>query len=122
MIYNPTAPIYLQIIEFLKKDIITGVLAPGGRLDSVRALSDRFEVNLNTMQRACAELEKQGVIVTQRGIGSFVTEDRTVISALKDEMSDIMAVTFIKGMISLDFTEDEILEIIKKTLKKNKFN
>ena len=118
MIYNPTAPIYLQIIEYLKKDIITGVLAPGGRLDSVRALSDRFEVNLNTMQRACAELEKQGAIVTQRGIGSFVTEDRTVISALKEEMSDKMAVTFISGMLSLDFTENEILEIIKKTLKK----
>jgi len=117
MKYNPTAPIYLQIIECLKMDIVTGTMAPGARLDSVRALSDRFEVNLNTMQRACAELEKQGAIMTLRGIGSFVTEDKAIITALQAEMSDGLAAVFLSGMLGLGFTENMIFEIIRKALK-----
>jgi len=118
MKYNPTAPIYLQIIECLKMDIITGALAPGARLDSVRALSDRFEVNLNTMQRACAELEKQGAIMTLRGIGSFITDDKAIITALQAEMSDGLAAVFVSGMQGLGYTEDMIFEVIRKALKK----
>lgn len=118
MKYNPTAPIYLQIIECLKKDIVIGVLAPGARLDSVRSLSDRFEVNLNTMQRACAELEKQGAIVTHRGIGSFVTEDKVIISALQEEMSGELMHSFLNGMQSLGYTEDAIFELIRKAVRK----
>lgn len=118
MKYNPTAPIYLQIIEYLKKDIVTGKLAAGSRLDSVRTLSDRFEVNLNTMQRACAELEKQSAIITQRGIGSFVTEDKKIIAALQDEMSGGLVDSFISGMQDLGFPEDIIFDLIRKALKR----
>ena len=118
MKYNPTAPIYLQIIECLKKDIVTGLLAPGARLDSVRALSDRFEVNLNTMQRACSELEKLGAISTQRGIGSFVTQDTAVIDSLQNEMSEDLLDSFIRGMQDLGYPEDKICELIRKKLNR----
>jgi len=118
MKYNPTAPIYLQIIEYLKKDIVTGKLAAGERLDSVRTLSDRFEVNLNTMQRACSELEKQGAIITQRGIGSFVTDDHEVISALQNEMSGGLIDLFISGMQDMGFPEETIVDLIRKALKR----
>ena len=118
MKYNPTAPIYLQIIECLKKDIVTGLLAPGARLDSVRALSDRFEVNLNTMQRACSELEKLGAINTQRGIGSFVTNDKTIITSLQNEMSGDLVDSFISGMQDLHYPEDKIIELIRKKLNR----
>jgi len=118
MKYNPTAPIYLQIIECLKKDIVTGSLAPGARLDSVRALSDRFEVNLNTMQRACSELEKLGAINTQRGIGSFVTEDKKIITSLQNEMSDDLVSSFISGMQDLGYSDKSVVELINKALKR----
>lgn len=118
MKFNTTAPIYLQIMNNIKKDIVTGMLIRGGRLDSVRALSEKFEVNLNTMQRACAELERQGVIYTRRGIGSFVTEDETVISALKEEMSAELVENFISGMEGIGYNNDEIFEIIRKVLEK----
>jgi DNA-binding transcriptional regulator YhcF (GntR family) len=118
MKYNPTSPIYLQIIDCLKKDIVTGVLAPGVRLDSVRALSDRFEVNLNTMQRACSELEKLGAISTQRGIGSFVTNDKTIITSLQNEMSGDLVDSFISGMQDLHYPEDKIIELIRKKLNR----
>lgn len=118
MKFNTTVPIYLQIMDTIKKEIVTGVLPKGGRIDSVRALSEKFEVNLNTMQRACSELERQGVIYTQRGIGSFVTENETVIDSLKAKMSAILVECFVSGMDDLGYSEDEIFEIIKKELKK----
>jgi GntR family transcriptional regulator len=118
MKFTTTEPIYMQIMNSIKKDIVTGVLVRGGRLDSVRALSEKFEVNLNTMQRACSELERQGVIYTQRGIGSFVTEDENVIAALKKEMSAELIQSFIGGMEGIGYNNDEIFEIIRKVLEK----
>lgn len=117
MKYNTTAPIYWQIMESIKKDIVTGVLARGGRLDSVRSLAERYQVNLNTMQRACSELERQGVIHTQRGIGSFVTEDDEVIRALKDEMSRGLIEDFVQGMSGLGYSAHDMLEIIREELE-----
>ena len=117
MKYNAKVPIYLQIMDSIKKDIVTGVLARGGRLDSVRSLAEKYEVNLNTMQRACSELERQGVIYTQRGIGSFITEDEKVIRTLKKEMSSGLIESFIQGMKDLGYSRMEILDIIRKELE-----
>lgn len=116
--FNPAVPIYLQIMDCLKKDIVTGVLTRGGRIDSVRVLAEKFKVNLNTMQRACSELERQGVIYTQRGVGSFVTEDESIISALKEEMSENLIDSFVCGMQSIGYPKSEILKIIRKVLEK----
>jgi GntR family transcriptional regulator len=116
--FNTTSPIYLQIMDEIKKDIVTGVLIRGGRLDSVRALSEKFEVNLNTMQRACSELERQGIIVTQRGIGSFVTEDDKIIAKLNESMSAKLIESFANGMENLGYQKSEILEILRKALEK----
>lgn len=118
MKFNTTAPIYLQIINSIKKDIVTGTLARGSRIDSVRALSEKFEVNLNTMQRACSELERQGILYTQRGIGSFVTEEQEVISGLKKEMSIELVENFIGGMTGIGYNKDEILNILREVLNK----
>ncbi|HWP98789.1 MAG TPA: GntR family transcriptional regulator [Syntrophomonadaceae bacterium] len=117
MQFNTTAPIYLQIMDKIKNDIVTGVLARGDRIDSVRALSAKFEVNMNTMQRAFSELERQGVIFTQRGIGSFVTEDESVISALKEEMSTKLIESFVCGMEGLGYNKNETFQIIRKALE-----
>jgi GntR family transcriptional regulator len=116
--FNTTAPIYIQIMDLIKRDIVTGVLVPGGRVDSVRALSEKFGVNLNTMQRACSALERQGIIYTQRGVGSFVTEDEKVIQALKQGMSEDLIRIFITGMESIGYQKTDILEIVRKELMK----
>ncbi len=117
MNFNTTAPIYLQIMDLIKRDIVTGILAPGERVDSVRTLSEKFGVNLNTMQRACSELERVGIIDTQRGVGSFVTQDEKVIHALKQEMSDELIHRFISGMESIGYQKSEILESVRKVLE-----
>jgi len=114
MKFNPTIPIYLQIMDNIKSDIVTGVLARGERIESVRTLSEKFGVNLNTMQRACSELEREQVITTQRGVGSFVTENEEIISKLKLEMSSEMVTDFLQGMNRLGFNKNDIFEIIRK--------
>ena len=116
MKYNTTTPIYLQIMNSIKKDIVTGVISRGERIDSVRTLSDKYEVNLNTMHRACMELERQGVIFTQRGIGSFATQDEEVINSLKEEMSSEIIEKFIHGMEGLGYSQSQIYHIIGKAL------
>ena len=114
MDFNPAIPIYLQIMERIKKDIVTGVLPGGERIESVRSLAEKFGVNLNTIQRACAELEREQIITTQRGIGSFVTEDEEVIRTLKESMSDTLVKEFLAGMYGLGYAKSEIIILIKK--------
>jgi GntR family transcriptional regulator len=116
--FNTTSPIYLQIIDEIKKDIVTGALIRGGRLDSVRSLAEKFGVNLNTMQRACSELERQGIIFTQRGIGSFITEDDKMIVQLKEAMSAKLIESFVSGLANLGYQKNEIIEILRKALEK----
>jgi GntR family transcriptional regulator len=116
--FDTTAPIYLQIVAEIKKDIVTGRLNRGGRLDSVRALAEKFGVNLNTMQRACSELEREGIIFTQRGIGSFITEDEKMIVQLKEAMSAKLIASFVNGLTDLGCQKGEILEILRKALEK----
>ncbi|HEX7556821.1 MAG TPA: GntR family transcriptional regulator [Leptolinea sp.] len=118
MKFNPTIPIYLQIMDSIKKDVVTGVLALGERVDSVRTLSEKFGVNLNTMQRACSELEREQVVTTQRGVGSFVTEDEEIIRSLKQEMCRGMVNEFVQGMQGIGFANNEILDMVGKALKK----
>ncbi len=118
MKFNPTVPIYLQIMDSIKKDVVTGELARGERIDSVRALSEKFGVNLNTMQRACSELERDGVLFTQRGVGSFVTEDDAVIQTLKQEMCGGLVGEFVQGMRGIGLSNKEILDTVGKALQK----
>lgn len=74
--FQTDTPIYLQVVEEVKSKILGGQLQPGDKLESVREMASRLEVNPNTIQRAFLELEHQGFIVTQRAVGRFVSEDR----------------------------------------------
>ena len=75
-------PVFIQIMEKLKLDIVTGIYAPGDKLPSVRDLAREAAVNPNTMQRAFSELEREGLVYTQRTNGRFITEDITMINQL----------------------------------------
>ena len=73
---DSSRPIYLQIIERVQMDIITGRYQPGDKLPSVRNLAQEAAVNPNTMQKALSELERSGLIYSQRTSGRFITEDK----------------------------------------------
>ena len=77
--FSNDAPIYTQLIQQIKVGIVAGVFPPGERLPSVRELATEAGVNPNTMQRALAELERDGLVYSQRTAGRFVTEDKEMI-------------------------------------------
>ena len=80
-------PIYMQIMNNVREAIASGELAPGERVASVRELAGEFEVNPNTMQRALNELEREGLLVSERTSGRFVTKDAVLIGELKKRMA-----------------------------------
>ena len=73
--FSASIPICLQVMGDMKRDMAAGALPAGGRVDSVRALAARYGINLNTMQRACAELEREGLLVTRRGYRAQTIEE-----------------------------------------------
>ena len=95
-------------------DIVAGKLLSNDKLPSVREMSATLKVNPNTLQRAYQELERLGVVYTQRGMGTFVKEDINLVENLKEEMAKEVINSFMLGMKSLGFTELQILQIISK--------
>ena len=114
MLFNDNLPIYIQIMNLIKKKVISGELKGGEKLSSVRELSTELKVNPNTIQRSYQELERENLVFTQRGMGTFVTEDETIIKDLKNNMATNMVKSFILEMKSLGFTPKEIVDLINE--------
>ncbi len=117
MKFNDNLPIYIQIMNYLKSKIVTGELKPNDKLPSVRELSSTIKVNPNTIQRTYSELEREGVTYTQRGMGTFVTEDKDLIYNLKKNMAEEIVNDFIKNMKNLGFSMEEVTRIISESTK-----
>ena len=86
--FDPNWPIYLQIIEEIKKRAVRGIYPPGGRLPSVREMALQMGVNPNTMARAYSELERDTFLFTQRGQGSFVTETPERVESERERLAE----------------------------------
>ncbi len=112
--FSNDAPIYSQLIEQIKVGIVSGMFAPGERLPSVRDLATEAGVNPNTMQRAMTELERDGLVYSQRTAGRFVTEDRTMIEAAKRELAERHIRTFVAAMLRLGYERKEIAALLKQ--------
>ncbi len=112
--FRSDLPIYTQLIAQIQQRIVTGQLKPGDRLPSVRDLAAEAGVNPNTMQRAMTEMERQGLVHSQRTAGRFVTEDETVIRTLREDLARTQVRDFLAAMAQLGFGPDEIAALIKK--------
>lgn len=118
--FDEKAPIYLQIVEHIKMEIVAGRMRPGERMPSVREMAVTAKVNPNTVQRVYQELEREGITLTQRGTGSFITEDQAKLNQMTDEMSLGIIRTFADGMQRLGLTPEDILDRIQNYLEVNK--
>src|SRR5271165_6667710 len=78
-------PMYLQIMEQIKQKVAVGEWAPGEEIPSIRAMAVSLQVSVITVKRAYLELEREGVIITQHGIGSFIAPDPGLASRMYDE-------------------------------------
>jgi len=111
--FTDQLPIYIQIMNYIKKKIITSELKGGDKLPSVRELSYELKVNPNTVQRSYQELERENLVYTQRGMGTFVIEDQNVLTNLRKEMAQSIIDKFVKEMKEIGFSYDEIVEILE---------
>jgi DNA-binding transcriptional regulator YhcF (GntR family) len=112
--FDNNIPIYIQVINDIKKDIVNGVLAMGEKLPSGRDLALRYKINPNTANRIYKELELEEICFTKRGLGTFVTEDCDKLKRIREEMAVSLLDNFIDGMMNLGFTKDEIFEILEE--------
>lgn len=109
---NSDRPIYAQILEKLQVRIVCGVYRPGEWLPSVRDLAAEANVNPNTMQRAFSELERSGLVMTQRNTGRVVTQDTQMIEAVKHRMAVTQTESFFASMRQLGFSDSEIVSLV----------
>ena len=116
MEFNNSIPIYLQIIDNIKQDIVVGKLKAGQKMPSVRELAGRLKVNPNTIQRVYQELDREKITFTKRGMGTYVTEEEKIISSLKEELSKKIILDFIEGMNRLGFSNKELINALKEYL------
>ena len=112
-------PIYSQLVEQIKRGIVSGAFAPGERLISVREMAAEAGVNPNTMQRALSELEREGLVYSQRTAGRFVTEDQAVIEQAKKILADGQIKSFLAAMRELGYDRAEILALLKEEKEEN---
>ena len=111
--FDNNIPIYIQLVEQLKKYIISGKLIPGERLSSVRDFALQTKVNPNTMQKALAELEELKLIYTERTNGKFVTTDKKLIDKYKKEYAEELSNIYFLNMESMGFNKNETIEYLK---------
>lgn len=107
-------PIYTQLLEQIEQKIISGEYELGSKIPSVRELAADAAVNPNTMQRAMAELENRGLIITNRTAGRTVTEDKEILIKIKREKAMENTLEYLEKMTELGFDVDSIIELIRK--------
>ncbi|MCR4735902.1 MAG: GntR family transcriptional regulator [Treponema sp.] len=112
--FTDEKPIYAQLVDIFKTEIISGQIAEGSRLESVRDLALKVKVNPNTMQKALSELEKLGLVKTERTSGRYVTDDKEKIAAMRDEVASVETLAFLKKMELLAFNKNQVIELISK--------
>ena len=112
--FRNDAPIYTQLIEQIKVGIVTNIFPPGEKLPSVRDLAADAGVNPNTMQRALAELERQGLVHSQRTSRRMVTDDNERIFSAKRDLAQSHIHQFLSAMNELGFTKDEIIHLLSE--------
>ncbi|MEK3793837.1 GntR family transcriptional regulator [Paenibacillus sp. FSL R7-0204] len=114
--FDNNQPIYLQIMNYIKGEIITGKLKPGDKIPSVRELAAELQINPNTVQRTFQELERETIVETRRGMGRYVTGSEETILTVKKEMAQDVLDRFIRGMQELGFQGEDILTAVAESI------
>lgn len=111
---DDSRPIWPQLKEQLLREIITGRYPMGGPFPTVRDLAEDAGVNRNTMQRAMAELEADGFLITNRTAGRVVTSDEKLIEAMKRKLAEQNVEKFIGEMAAIGYSAEDVIEMIHK--------
>lgn len=105
-------PIWMQLTEQLTERIVSGLYPLGSRMPSVRELAAQAGVNPNTMQRALAQLEADGLVVTNRTAGRTVTEDSQSVDRVRHSLAEDKMEFYVASMATLGYTETEAANML----------
>ena len=111
--FDNNIPIYIQLVEQIKIDIISGKIKPGDRLPSVRDYALEMKVNPNTMQKALQELEEVKLVYTERTNGKYVTEERKLIEKYKKQYADELSKKYFHNMEEIGYTKEETIKYLE---------
>lgn len=117
-IFHSSQPIYQQLAERIKKQILRGELTLGEKLPSVRETGIKVNVNPNTVQRTYRELEALNIVESRRGQGTFVTEDKAVIDSIREEMKLGIMNDFFQQMYEMGYSNEEIKQWLTEFVNK----
>lgn len=115
-------PIYVQIIDEIKRAVARRQLQPGDRLPSQRDVAQMARVNPNTVQRAFREMEVMGLVETVRGQGTFIRNDPALLEQVRGEMAQAAVSGFVREMAALGFGLQEAMAIVKEAWQTNEFH
>jgi GntR family transcriptional regulator len=114
--FRSGVPIYVQIMDQVKRQVVSGGLKPGDQLPTVRALALELRVNFNTVARAYRLLDEAGIISTQQGRGTYILDipppERT--NTLRRQALEALARRYLRDSFRLDVTADEVIQILKE--------
>ena len=113
MEFNDKKPIYIQLVEQIKIDIITNKYKINEKIPSVREFALNLKVNPNTINRALLQLEEEKLIITKRTSGKFITDDQKLIDKIKNDVAKTTTEKFLNDMEKLNISKKEIIELIK---------
>lgn len=120
--FDNDRPIYAQIIEHLELFIVSGELLPGSKLASVRELASDAGVNPNTMQRALAELERTGLVFTNRTSGRYITDNNESITQVKKEIAEKSIKLFLDSMDKIGYNKAETIDLLRNYKQGDEYN
>lgn len=118
--FNDDRPIYIQLMEQIQLRILSGVYKVGEKLPSVRDMASDASVNPNTMQKALTELERTGLVFSQRTSGRFITEDSSMIKDIRDNLAKNQIEKFLHNMEEIGYTKKETIELIENLAEEMK--
>jgi len=113
-IFDNERPIYVQLVEKIRLEIISGKLKSGERIPSVRELALTARVNPNTMQKALVELENEGLVYTERTNGKFVTENKDLIEKVKKELAKEKINNYLNDMNNIGITYEQAVKYLQE--------
>ncbi|GGE32386.1 putative HTH-type transcriptional regulator YhcF [Pullulanibacillus camelliae] len=114
--FNSSAPIYLQLVERINRQILRGELKPGDKLPSVRDMGIQSGVNPNTVSRTYRELEGMKIVETRRGQGTFVTENHEILQNMREQLKQEEISHFVASMKAMGYSGHEIMNGLKTFL------
>ena len=115
--FDNKKPIYLQIMEKIKLQIVSHTLEPNQQLPTVRELASEAGVNPNTIQRALSDLEREGFVYSKRTTGRFVTEDKELIAQSRKQLSEEELEHFVSSRTHLGYKKEELPGVVGDYIK-----